>query len=255
LNQHPPARRYRAHLSQFTTSVLQTKNPWVVAFFAFSYPGFGHLLLHRYIAGFILIIWETFINGKANVNLGILFTLIGDFDKAKEVMDERWLMLYVGIYMFGIWDSYRTTVDLNKQYLLADHEDAALHRPNFMGAWDINFMDKRKPWVAVAWSALFPGLGHLYIHKVIAGFFLFAYTVAIMYFGHVTEGIQYTMHGRFSDAKQVLDMQWLLYLPSIYFFILYDAYTTTVDYNLLFEKEMKKFLRENYQKKEFKFPF
>jgi hypothetical protein len=253
VNQRPQARRYRAHLSQFTTSVLQKKNPWVVAFFAFSYPGFGHLLLHRYVAGFTLILWEAFINGKANVNLGILFTLIGDFGKAKEVLDERWLMLYVGIYMFGVWDSYRTTVDLNKQYLLADHEDASLS-PNAMGAWDINFMDKRKPWVAVAWSALFPGLGHLYIHKVIAGFFLFAYTVAIMYFGHIPEGIQYTMHGEFSEAKQVVDMQWLLYLPSIYFFILYDAYSSTIEYNLLFEKEMKKFLRENYQKKEFKFP-
>ncbi|MEH6991211.1 hypothetical protein V7075_00690 [Neobacillus drentensis] len=254
MTQNSQARRYRAHLSQFTTSVLQTKNPWVVAFFAFSYPGFGHLLLHRYIAGFILIIWEMFINGQANVNLGILYTLTGDFSEAKKVMDERWLMLYVGIYMFGIWDSYRTTVDLNKQYILADHEDASL-LPITMGAWDINFIDKRKPWVAITWSALFPGLGHLYIHKVIAGFFIFAYTVAIMYFGHIPEGIQFTMLGKFSDAKKVVDMQWLLYLPSIYFFILYDAYNSTVDYNLLFEKEMKKFLRENYQKKKFIFPF
>ncbi|NWQ41030.1 hypothetical protein MLOOGBEN_10015 [Bacillus sp. EB106-08-02-XG196] len=254
MSQNPQARRYRAHLSQFSTSILQTKNPWVVAFFAFSYPGFGHLLLHRYIAGFILIIWEMFINGKANVNLGILYTLTGNFGEAKEVMDERWLMLYVGIYMFGIWDSYRTTVDLNKQYILADREDASL-RPNAMGAWDINFMDKRKPWVAVTWSALFPGLGHLYVHKVIAGFFIFAYTVAIMYFGHIPEGIQYTMLGKFSEVKKVVDMQWLLYLPSIYFFILYDAYNSTVDYNLLFEKEMKKFLRENYQKNKFIFPF
>jgi hypothetical protein len=104
LTQYTRVRRQRAHLSQLTTSVLQTKNPWVVAFFSFSYPGFGHLLLHRYVAGFILILWETFINDLSNVNLGILYTLIGDFDKAKEVLDERWLILYVGIYMFGIWE-------------------------------------------------------------------------------------------------------------------------------------------------------
>lgn len=254
MTQNPQIRRQRAHLSQFTTSVLQIKNPWVVAFFSFSYPGFGHLILHRYVAGFILILWETFINDLSNVNLGIMYTLIGDFDKAKEVLDERWLLLYVGIYMFGIWDGYRTTVDLNKQCLLADREDAPLS-PITMGAWDINFMDKRKPWVAVVWSALFPGLGHLYIHKVIAGFFIFAYTVGIMYFGHITQGIQYTMIGEFAKAKEILDMQWLIYLPSIFFFILYDAYSATVEYNLLFEKEMKKFLRDNYQKKEFKFPF
>ncbi len=254
MNQNPSFRRKRAHLSQFTTSLLYPRNPWVVAFFSFSYPGFGHLLLHRYIAGYILILWEMFINHFAKVNTGILYSLTGEFEKAKEVLDERWLILYVAIYMFGIWDGYRTTVDLNKQYLLADREDAPVC-PVRLGAWDINFMDKRKPWVAVVWSALFPGLGHLYIHKVIVGFFMFAYTVAIMYFGHISHAIQHSMLGDFAKAKEIVDMQWLLYLPSIFFFILYDAYSTTIHYNILFEKEMKKYLRENYQNKGFKFPF
>lgn len=253
MKQNPPSRRKRAHISQFSTTILQSKNPWVVVFFSFSYPGFGHLILHRYVAGFILILWETFINGMAKVNLGILYSLIGDFDKAKEVIDERWLILYVGIYMFGIWDGYRATVDLNKQYLLADREDAVIPA-NMMGPFDLNFLDKRKPWVAVAWSALFPGLGHLYIHKVIVGFFIFGYTVVIMYFGKIPQGIHLTMIGEFALAKQVLQMQWVLYIPSIFFFILYDAYSSTVDYNILFEKEMAKYLREHYQQKEFEFP-
>jgi hypothetical protein len=254
LNQNPSFRRKRANLSQFTTSILHPRNPWVVAFFSFSYPGFGHLLLHRYIAGYILILWEMFINHFAKVNTGILYSLTGEFEKAKEVLDERWLILYVAIYMFGIWDGYRTTVDLNKQYLLADREDAPVS-PVRMGAWDINFIDKRKPWVAVVWSALFPGLGHLYIHKVIVGFFMFAYTVAIMYFGHIPLAIQHSMLGDFAKVKEVVDMQWLLYLPSIFFFILYDAYSTTIQYNMLFEKEMKNYLRKTYQNKGFKFPF
>jgi hypothetical protein len=253
LKKNPPSRRQRAHLSQFSTTILQNKNPWVVAFFSFSYPGFGHLILHRYVAGFILILWETYINGIAKVNLGILYSLLGDFDKAMEVLDERWFILYVGIYMFGIWDGYRSTVDLNKQYILADREDAPIPA-NVMGPFDLNFLDKRKPWVAVAWSALFPGLGHLYIHKVIVGFFIFGYTVVIMYFGMVPQGIHLTMIGDFDTAKDVLHMQWVLYIPSIFFFILYDAYASTVDYNILFEKEMAKYLRSNYQKKEFEFP-
>lgn len=253
MKQNPSFRRQRAHLSQFTTTNLQNRNPWVVGFFSFSYPGFGHLILHRYVAGFILILWETFINGMAKVNTGILYSLIGDFDKAKEVLDERWLILYVGIYMFGIWDGYRSTVDLNKQYLLADREDATIPA-NKMGPFDMNFLDKRKPWVAVAWSALFPGLGHLYIHKVVVGFFIFGYTVVIMYFGRVPQGIHLTMIGEFDVAKQVLQMQWVLYIPSIFFFILYDAYASTVNYNILFEKEMAKYLREHYQQKKFEFP-
>jgi hypothetical protein len=253
MNRIPPYRRQRAFLSQFTTGQLHLKNPWVVAFFSFSYPGFGHFMQHRYASAFILILWETFINGMAKVNLGILYSLLGDFDKAKEVLDERWLILYVSIYMFGIWDSYRTTIDLNKQYLLADREDAPLLNIK-MGSFDTNYLDKRKPWIALVWSALFPGLGHLYLHNVISGFFIFIYTVGICYFGHILHSIHLSLLGDFDKAKGVLDMQWTLYFPSIYLFVIYDAYVSAVENNKLFEKEMSKFLRQNYQSIHFKTP-
>jgi hypothetical protein len=253
MNQIPPYRRQRAFLSQFTTGQLHLKNPWVVAFFSFSYPGFGHFIQHRYASAFILILWETFINGMAKVNLGILYSLLGDFDKAREVLDERWLILYVSIYMFGIWDGYRTTIDLNKQYLLADREDAPLLNIK-MGSFDTNYLDKRKPLVALLWSALFPGLGHLYLHNVISGFFIFIYTVGICYFGHILHSIHLSVLGDFAKAKEVLDMQWTLYFPSIYLFVIYDAYVSAVENNKLFEKEMSKFLRQNYQSIHFKTP-
>ncbi|MFD2043006.1 hypothetical protein ACFSTA_01650 [Ornithinibacillus salinisoli] len=253
MNQIPFFRRQRAYLSQFTTGQLHLKSPWVVAFFSFSYPGFGHMILHRYAAAFILILWETFINQMANINEGILYTLLGDFEKAKHILEERWLILYVGIYMFSIWDSYRTTIDLNKQYVLADREDAQILNMK-MGTWDMNFLDKRKPWVALMWSVVIPGLGHLYLHKVITGFFMFGYTVVILYLGHIPEAIHHTMTGNFDKAIQALDMQWTLYIPSIYLFILYNAYSSAVELNKLFEKEMSKYLRQNYQNKNFKLP-
>ncbi|WP_442599753.1 hypothetical protein [Neobacillus sp. D3-1R] len=253
MNKNPSQRRNRAYISQFSISQLHLRNPYVVAFFSFSYPGFGHLLQHRYLSAFILILWELFINNYAKINTGIYYSLIGDFDKAKDILEERWLMLYVGIYMLGIWDSFRTTVDMNKQYILADREDAPI-TTMIIGSWDINYLDKRKPWVAAAWSALVPGLGHLYIHKMISGFFIFGYTVAILYFGHIPIGIKHTMIGEFLKTKQELDVQWLLYLPSIYLFIIYDAYSSAVEQNKLFEKEMSKYLRQNYQNEDFEFP-
>lgn len=251
--QTPPSRRSRAYLSPFTTNQLSLKNPWVVAFFAFAYPGFGNLILHRFGKAFILILWELFINHNAKVNLGIMYSLLGEFDKAKDVLDERWLILYLAIYIYAIWDSYRSTIDLNKQYLLADREDAPIV-PIKMGAWDTNYLDKREPWVALAWSALLPGLGHMYVHKVITGLFIFVYTVSIMYFSHLPLSIHLTMVGDFEQAKQVLDMQWLLYLPSIYCFIYYDAYCSAVELNKLFEKEQSKFLRQQYQHPQFRMP-
>lgn len=253
MNQNQSPRRTIALMNQFTIGQLHMRNPWVVAFFSFAYPGFGHLMQHRYAPAFILIGWELFINNMAHVNLGIMYSLLGDFDTAKQVVEERWLILYVGIYMLGIWDSYRTTVDFNKQYLLADREDAPI-RGFVIGTWDINFLDKRKPWVAMMWSALVPGLGHLYVHKVVTGFFIFGYTVMILYCAQIPRGIMLSMVGDFVQAKQILIMQWLLYLPSIYFFILYDAYATSIEYNILFEKEMSRYLRANYQNSEFKFP-
>lgn len=253
MNHIPPFRRQRAYLSQFSTAQLHLKNPWIPAFFSFSYPGFGHILQHRYISGYILILWETFINDRAKVNLGILYTLLGEFEKAKDVLDQRWLILYLAIYMFGIWDSYRTTVDLNKQYILADREDAQVLNMK-MGSWDINYLDKRKPINALIWSALFPGLGHLYFHHVITGFFIFIYAVAICYLGHIPQAIHLSMTGEFVQAKDVLNMQWTIYFPSIYFFIIYDSYVSTIEHNKLFEKEMSKFLRQKYQSKDFLYP-
>lgn len=253
MNQIPPFRRQRSYLSQFTTGQLHLKNPWISAFFSFSYPGFGHIMLHRYVVGYILILWETFINDRAKVNLGILYTLIGEFEKAKDVLDDRWLILYLAIYMFGIWDSYRTTVDINKQYVLADREDAPILNIK-MGTWDTNFLDKRKPVIALIWSALFPGLGHLYLHHVITGFFIFVYAVAITYLGHIPQAIHASMTGNFADAKELIDMQWALYFPSIYFFIIYDSYASAIEHNKLFEKEMSKYLRQKYQDKDFIFP-
>ncbi|WP_373229800.1 hypothetical protein [Cohnella sp.] len=210
-------------------------------------------MLHRYAKAFILLSWELFINAQAKINLGIMYSLLGQFNKAKEILDERWLMLYVGIYMFALWDSYRTTVDLNKLYLLADREDAPLIPIKF-GVWDMNYLDKRKPWAAVAWSLISPGLGHLYLHKVITGFFLLGYTLAIMYCSHIPQAINYTFIGHFAQAKKVLDMQWALYLPSLYAFIFYDAYVSCVEYNKLFDKEQSKFLRQNYQNPNFEMP-
>ncbi|GAA3322419.1 hypothetical protein GCM10020331_042240 [Ectobacillus funiculus] len=57
------------------------------------------------------------------------------------------------------------------------------------------------------------------------------------------------MVGEFAQAKQIINMQWAMYLPSIYVFIVYDSYVSAVEYNKLFEKkELSNYLRRNYQK-------
>lgn len=246
-------RRPRAHLSQFCITQLHLKNPWIVAFWSFAFPGCGHLLQGRLLKGMLLIIWELVVNTNAKVNLCILFSLIGQFEKASEVINTRWFLLYIALYVYAIWDSYRGTVDLNKQYLLADREDAPLKFAIFK-TMDRNFLDKKIPWLAAAFALLSPGLGHLYVHKVITGLFFTAWTVLVIYMSHALPAVHYSFTGDFRQAHSILNMQWLMFLPSIYGLVLYDSYVSAVEYNKLFKKAQSRFLRDHYPCSKFKMP-
>ncbi|MFD1040459.1 hypothetical protein ACFQ3N_18955 [Virgibacillus byunsanensis] len=244
------ARRYTAHVSILGTTQLHLRNPYIVAWWSAAFPGFGHLLLSKYLRGFSLFIWEVVVNVQAKLNLGIVYSLQGDIDMAINVLDTRWILLYMPVYLFGIWDSYRTTVDMNKVYILAAREE---HRFNSfsLGSMEINYLDKRNPVIALMWSLFVPGLGQLYIHRVITAFFVIIWSVIFFYFSHILEAVQLFLVGEIHQANSVLKPQWLLFLPSIYGFAIYDSYMNTVENNKLFDKEQRQFLKENYQDPDF----
>jgi len=255
-NKKPSTQRLRhpkAYVSAFGTNSVHLRNPWVTVCWSFAFPGLGHVIMGRYAKGFILIIWELVINMFAKINLAIMYSFTGRFEMAKDVMDQRWLLLYAAVYVYAIWDSYRSTVDLNKYAILAERDGADVV-PFKMNALEINYFDKRNPWVAPVWSGLMPGLGHLYCHRLSTGFFVIIWWIAIAYYSHLLEAVHLTMTGSFSQATAVLDPQWLLFLPSLYGFTIYDSYSHTVEYNKMFEYEQAKYLRHHYQDPEFKMP-
>lgn len=172
---------------------------------------------------------------------------------AKQVINERWFLLYASLYVYAIWDSYRGSVALNQQYILADREDASI-RPFVLKTYEQNPLDTRNPLLASALSLLAPGLGHLYVNKLISGMFFIAWTIVVMYFSHALPAVQATMLGHYDQAIRIVNMQWLMYLPSIYGFVLHDAFVAAVELNKLAEKEQSKFLRDNYQPSNFKMP-
>ncbi|WP_226037360.1 hypothetical protein [Aquibacillus saliphilus] len=245
------ARRYTAHVSILGTTQIHLRNPYIVGWWSAAFPGFGHLLLSKYIRGFVLFIWEVIVNVNANVNMAMVYSFQGEIDLAKDVLDTRWLLIYIPVYLFGIWDSYRTTVDLNKIYLLAEHEQ---HRFNSfsMGALEINYLDKRNPLMAVMWSAFVPGLGQLYIHRIVTAFFVIIWSVIFFYFSHALEAIALLFLGEIQEATSVLKAQWLLFLPSSYGFAVFDSYMNTVENNKLYEKEQNDYLVKNYQSPDFR---
>jgi TM2 domain-containing membrane protein YozV len=244
------ARRYRAHVSIWGTTQIHLRNPYIIAWWSAAFPGFGHLLLSKYLRGFVLFIWEVVVNIKSKLNLAMVYSFQGDIEKAKEVLDTRWLLIYIPVYIFAIWDSYRTTVDLNQIHVLAEREEHEFNSFS-MGALEINYLDKRNPVMAVMWSFFVPGLGQLYIHRIVSAFFTIIWVVIFFYYSHGLEAFSYLFMGDIKKSTAVIHPEWLLFFPSLYGFSLYDSYINTVENNKLFNKEQRAFFRKNYQSSSF----
>jgi hypothetical protein len=240
-------RRPKAQMHPLGTSALHLRHPWVIAFWSITFPGFGYLLLHRYFRGYLLIVWEILINYKSKVNMALFFSFTGRPELAQDVINLRWYLLYGSVYIFSIWDSYRGCVDGNKLAVLADHENAPI--PCFkMNILEYVSLDKRKPWNAVMWSVLMPGLGQIFVGRVHLAFFILTWWIVISYQSHLIEAVHYTCLTDFHQATAVLDPQWALFMPSIYGFAIYDSFVNTVEMNKLMKVEQIQYLKKEYQK-------
>lgn len=247
-------RRPKAYVSSLVTNSIHLRNPWVTAWWSAAFPGFGHSLLGNNIKGFLLIIWEIIININSGINMAIIYSFTGRFDQAKAVININWILLYTAFYIYAIWDSYRLTVDLNNYAVLADRE-GSLFDPCTITPLIINILDKRNPWMAAVWSMLTPGLGQIYAHNLPKGFFILLWWIFLCIYSHLLPGIHSAVLGDFSRATAIFDPKWLLFMPSIHIFAIYDAYVCTVEQNKLFETEQAMFLKTNYQQPGFLMPF
>ncbi len=249
LNQNPrsnPNRsRYRAYVHSLGITKLYRRNPVVVALWSAIFPGMGHILLDKYLIGFALFAWEIFINYESHLNMAIFYSFAGRFEEVKEVLDLRWLLLYCPTYLFTIWDSYRTTVNMNKEFILACRDDLPVN-PFAMSQLCINTLEKKKPWQAAFWSFLAPGAGQMLNHQIILGLFLIALWAFSVYISRLLPAIHFTMLGLAEMTKQTADIHWALNIPSIYLFSAYHAYISAVEINKLYEWEQARFLREEY---------
>jgi hypothetical protein len=252
-SQKQSPRRPKGAINSLATNFFHLRNPYTIAWWSAASPGFGHICMGSYVTGFLLIIWEMVANTKAKLNLAILYSFTGRFDMAKEIVDNRWLLLYAPVFIYAIWDSYRLALQLNQLAILADRNKETV-QPVSMSFIEINVLDKRSPWVAVVWSLLAPGLGHLYTHQLPTGFFLLVLWVAIAYYSYLLPAVQFTAMGEFEHAKTIIDPAWLVFLPSVYGFAAYGAYVNTSEYNRLFEKEQGAFFKQKHQNPNFPMP-
>ncbi|MDQ0253944.1 TM2 domain-containing membrane protein YozV [Evansella vedderi] len=246
--------RYKKGIVSATnTSIAQLRNPTVVMWWAAAIPGYGHVMLSKYVKGFLLILWEFTVNINARFNTAIMYTFTGRIEEAIEVLNKQWILLYVPVYLYGIWDSRRTAIDINKYAILADMSWSVSEiNPITFSALENNYLDKRKNWVAVFWSLIMPGLGHLYVNRLPSGFYILVWFIIVVYFSNTLPAIHYTFQGNFQAATEVVNVQWIIFIPSMYCFAPYDAYLQCDSYNKLMAKQQSYYLMNEYQDKSFK---
>ncbi|MBU9712861.1 hypothetical protein [Evansella tamaricis] len=246
--------RYKKGIvSSTNTSIAQLRHPTVVMWWAAAIPGYGHVMLSKYVKGFLLIFWEFVVNVNSKLNTAIMYTFTGRIEEAVEVLNIHWILLYVPVYLYSIWDSRRTTIDINKYAILADKNWTSSEiNPISFSALENNFLDKRKNWLAIFWSLITPGLGHLYVNRLPSGFYILVWFMVVLIFSNTLPAIHYTFLGNFDKALEVVNVQWIIFLPSMYCFAPYDAYLQCDSYNKLMAKQQSYFLMKEYQDMGFK---
>ena len=239
-------RRKRLDLSRFDTMQMHIRHPLIAVWWAMSFAGFGQMMVGSYVKGYVLVLLEIIINMQTNLNMAIIYSFTGRFELAKEAVDNRWLLGYVFVYVYGIWDSYNLTVNTNKLAVLAAREKAPIDVFKMI-PFSINYLDKRVPWVSVFWSFVLPGLGHLYVLRMATGYFLIVFWFVCAYYSRILEVLYFTLLGNFSQGIAIADPQWLLFLPSIYGYAAYEAYSSTVELNKIFDIELSEYVEKRYQ--------
>lgn len=247
------ARRPKMKMVSYSLNHLHLRNPWVIAWWSLTFPGFGHMACGSMAKGIFVFIGELVINQMSKINLAILYSFTGEFQKAKTVLNMQWLLLYCAILVFAIWDSYRIAIEINKFSVLADRENAPI-TTTIIGGSAFNFLDKRNPRASIAWSMLAPGLGQLYNSETVKAIFLLLISSVVIVASHSLQAIGYTAWGNFQQAKAIINWQLLLNIPSFYCFAAWEAYVDSVELNKLFDIEQAQFFRNNFQSPDFKKP-
>jgi hypothetical protein len=249
-----PNRRKLYILRSYSNNFLKLTNPWVALWWSAAFPGFGYILLGDFVLGFILMLFELVVNTLGHINRSIYFSMIGEFEQAKEVLDKRWFLAYMAIYVFVIYDSYRRAVEYNKSYILAYREKIQDLNIFDLAPLGIGNLDKTSPANSVIWAALSSGVSSMYYKNIPNLIFSLFWIGVLSYKSRLLEGIHYTFIMDFSKAKEVLEPQWLLFFPSVYVFVIYHTYILSIYNNKCYDLTLSRFLKKDFQKKDFPLP-
>lgn len=87
-----------------------------VVLWSIAFPGFSQLLMRNYIKGILFVSLEFMINLNSRFNSAIMYSFLGEIDKAEAIINYQWLMFYPCVYMFAMWDAYRSAMPPEEKY-------------------------------------------------------------------------------------------------------------------------------------------
>ncbi|WP_335870221.1 hypothetical protein [Bacillus sp. 2205SS5-2] len=82
---------------------------------------------------------------------------------------------------------------------------------------------------AILWSIAFPGFPQLLLHQYVKGILFVLLEIIINMKSHFNSAIMLSFLGKTREAAEVVNYQWLLFYPCLYFFSMWDAYRNTLD--------------------------
>lgn len=245
LNGYGKPRRGRVLLSTFGITYLYRNSPGMVAWWSAAFPGLGHLILRQNLRGVFLTLFEVGFNTLSHLNEAIVYSFSGRFEQARQVLDPRWVYGYIMIYLFAIYDSYRSAKQMNKMSHLAELEDGRIGGYTIT-PMEIQYLELQNPWAAAAASLFFPGLGQMYNHRICLAFYIMLWWTAFAGFSYFGMSLLHLYHGHIRSSTEVLQPHWLLFMPSFLWGAVYQSYMTSVEQNLLFRMEQRQYLTEQY---------
>ncbi|MCD8511771.1 MAG: hypothetical protein LRY73_19240 [Bacillus sp. (in: Bacteria)] len=137
------ARRKIAVHNPYSSNTLHFKYPLLVAWWSLAFPGFGHFMVNSYLFGFFLMSVEFLLNNIAQINTAIYYSMIGDFEQGKEVINLKYFFVYIPLYIFTVWDSYRRGTELNQEFQLAYKDISQSIKPFQFSMFEVNPLRKK----------------------------------------------------------------------------------------------------------------
>lgn len=140
---------------------------WNIAF-----PGFSQLIIGQYFKGVLFVILEIVVNVMSNFNRAIMYSFLGEIEKAEAVIDYQWLMFYPCLYMFSMWDGYRTAMPDHEKYSYLPFVSCAYFvTVGLMVSPKVSIFQVHPGPVFLPMLFLFPGLLVGFLFKYLLAFF------------------------------------------------------------------------------------